>query len=529
MSCDRVQLAISARMDGEPVDHRADALDEHVAGCERCRVFVAGAERVRATVRIRTAEPVPDLVSSIVGRLEALPQVREPARRPARTWGSPRRHRAMPVAAALVAGAVIGSVLVGGPFRGQDRDAISANAVVQGVRSASPALESFEGTFSVVERGLAPEVAMRRLDVHMAFLAPLRFRLDVVDRTIYPTGTENSWTPSDLTYIQDATTTFRSGPTGCPAGLGEVACPPTRTTLTSGSTPTDLMVPVATFGSATGVRVLGTDRVDGAELVRLELTFARAQAMLPFLWLGDIAGSVGAGDLAGAWRPFFPGDRVEVQLDADGWVPRRITVFPASTERRRAWELRFGRPVEDPSVPILEVVSTEVATTPPDASLFKMPRATPPNTPPITPASPTAPAVAPNVAELAGQIGYRPATPTYTGGLRLTSSIAPLAGPASPRSLLVYADGLDYLRVGEHPGEGAGARRGLVGHLGTGLTRVVPMSNGGVAYHSEATGDHPSRLVILGDDTSLVLETNLPRLDLFAIASSIPVQGRPLP
>ncbi len=493
MSCDLVQLAISARMDGEAAERRsADYLDDHIATCERCRAFASEAERVRAAVRIRPAEPVPDLVSRIVGQLETLaPAV---ARGPARRW-----QRAMPVAAALVAGAVIGSVLVGGPFRVHDRDAISANAVVQGVRSASPALESFEGTFSVVERGLASEVPVRRLDVRIAFLAPQRFRLDVVDRTIYPP--QASFIPSDLTYIESATTTFRSGPTGCPAGLDDRACPPTSATVASGPTPTDLMVPVATLGSAEGVRVLGTGLVDDAQVVRLELTFARAQAMFPFLWLDDPAGPAGA-----TWRPFFAGDRVEVQLDAGAWVPRRITVYPADTERRRAWELRFGQPVEDPSVPILEVVATHVATEAPDATLFEIPGATP---------APT------SVAEVADLVGYRPATPTFTGDLELATSIAPPDAPRAPTSLLVYADGLDYLRVGER----LGSHTELVA---PGATRVV-LQGGGIAYYWAATTGHGRRIAILGDDTSLLLETNLPRLDLFAIADSMPVQGRPLP
>lgn len=497
MICDHVQLAISARMDGEPADRHAPGdLDEHVAGCARCREFASNAERVRAAVRIGPAEPVPDLVSRIVGELETL----TPPHSPSRGRAVPRWQRALPVAAALVAGAIIGSVLVGGPFRATDRDSISANAVVMGVRGASPALESFEGTFSVVERGFSPEVPERRLDVHMAFLAPQRFRLDVVDRTVYPAAT--SLTSSDLTYIQDAASTLRSGPTGCPAGLGAGVCPPTLTTLTAGSTPTDLMVPVATFASAQGVDVLGTQRIDGHEVVRLQLRFARARALFPFLWLDDLAGA-GTGS---SWRPFFPGDRVEVLLDAGLWVPRRITVYPAASERRRAWELRFGRPVEDPTVAILDVVATRVATGAPDASRFEIPGATP---------------AAMSVGELADLVGYRLATPTFTGDLELETSIAPPIDAGFPSSLLVYADGLDYLRVGERPGSHAEL-------IAPGATRVV-LAGGGIGYYREATASHGRRIAIVGDDTSLLLETNLPRLDLFEIASSIPVQGRPLP
>ena len=401
----------------------------------------------------------------------------------------------MPAAAALVAGVVIGSVLVGGPFRGPDLEPASANAVVRGVRGASTTLESFDGTFEVVERGLSPDVPIRRLEVHVAFLAPQRFRLDVVDRTTYPSA---SSTPTDITLIEDVATTYLSGPTGCPADPSVGGCPVTRTSVTSGSTPSDLMVPVATFGSTDRMRVLGTAHVDGHEVVRVELTFARAAPMFPFLRLGD------------AWRPFFPGDRVEVELDAASWLPRRMRVFPAATEQRRAWELRFGRAQEDPAMPILEVAATSVVAEAPDASRFEIPGPAPAEL---------------SVGDLAEELGFRPATPTVTADLELATSIVPRAEQRGPRSVLVYAAGLDYLRVSERP-----AWRGLgaFGHIGSHPMQVV-LPGGGIAYYAPPDEGQARRLAIRGDDTSLFLETNLPRHELFTIAGSIPVQGRSLP
>ena len=515
MICDRVQRAVSARMDGEPRDFRAPLdLEEHLAGCERCHAFAASAGRVRAAVRIGPAEPLPDLVSSIVGQLEheqsSMPPAPEHPRAPRRRHERAARWKgAMPVAAALVAGAIVGSVLVGGPFRGADRGAISANAVVLGVRAAAPALESFDGTFSVVERGFSTEVPERRLDVRMAFLAPQRFRLDVVDRTSYPASVAAS-ASSDLTYIQNGAVTFRSGPSGCPPGL-DGACPTTSTRLTSGATPTDLMVPVATLGSVRDLDVLGTDRIGGAQVVRVQLTFSRALAMFPFLWIDELAragAGTGAASSASTWRPFFAGDRVEVELDAEGWVPRRITVYPASSERRRAWELRFGLPVEAATTPILDVVATGVAAEPPDASLFEIP-------------SGHAPAL--TLPELAETIGRLPTTPTFTGELRLETSVAPAPAndQASLDSLLVYADGLDHLRVGER----AGPHAELVGRGAT----PIALPGGGVGYYSEATATRGRRITIVASDTTLLLESNLPAARLLEIAASIPVQGRPLP
>ena len=490
MRCGLAQLELSARMDGEHVGARtAAAIDDHVAGCVGCRSFATNAARVRASVRIRAAEPVPDLVERIMGELEVI----EPAAvgpTGARRARGGRSRRAVSVAAALVAGAVVGSVLVGGPFRGGDRPPTSATAVVRGVRAAAPGLDAFQGTYEVVERGFSPEVPLRRLDVHLAFLAPQRFRLDVIDRTSYPSGGS---VPTDLTYIQDLAATYRSGPTGCPPGLADDVCPSARTTVTSGAPLADLMMPVHTLGSADGVRVLGESATGDHELVTLELTFARAASLFPFLTPSE------------AWRPFFPGDRVELALDADSWLPRRIAVFPAATDERRAWELRFGRAPEDPSIAILEVEATSSSTAAPDASLFEIA------------GSPAAL----SVAELADRIGYRPATPAFTGDLELAAAIEPLPGPQLPRSMLVYTDGLDYLRLGERPG---GTAAGTFGSLGPRSVPIV-LPGGEVATFAPAAGPHGRRLAIRRGDTTLVLESNLPVAELAAIAASIPVAG----
>src|SRR4029078_8927346 len=46
-------------------------------------------------------------------------------------------------------------------------------------------------------------------------------------------------------------------------------------------------------------------------------------------------------------------------------------------------------------------------------------------------------------------LGYQPATPAEPGRLSLVSLLAP--GRAAPTSVLLYADGLDYLKIGEDP------------------------------------------------------------------------------
>ena len=478
-------------MDGEPAAAGPE-VEAHLATCLPCRSFAEAAVRTRAAVRIREADRVPDLVGVIMARLEALPPseraIPAPARpSPAHRVEAARRwRRSLPVAAALVAGAVLGSVLVGGPFRGRDREAVSAEAVVRGVRGASSAMRSFDATYEIVERGFARLLPVRRFDMRVAFLAPQRFRLDIDDTTAYPPG--SSTVPLDMTVVEDATAiaTTVSAPTGC--GPGTPGCPAVRTTVTTGRSSglADLIVPLTTLGSAGGVRILGTGTVDERAIVRVELPFARAAPMFPFLELGD-----------GGWRPFFQGDRVELLLDADTWMPRRMTVFPAASEARRAWEFRFGLPVEHPATPILDVRAVSAGGEP-DAGRFA-----------IDGSERLA------VGELADAIGFRPAIPADTGDLELATVAAP-RGPGGRRSLLVFADGLDYLRVSERDG----ATRGMFGCASRGAAVEVA---GGIASYAIADGVHGRCLAFAGDGTTVVLETNLPRPELLAIAASLPV------
>ena len=351
MNCERAQAALSARMDGErTADRFASVVDEHAVGCPSCRTFEAGAVRVRTAVRIRPAEPIPDLVGPIMARIAAEPRVRRRLRRPPAVAPRNRARRLTPVLAATIAGLMAGSVVVGGPWQGPSNRPIAAAAVVLDVQRAAPSLDAFAGTFDITERGLSPSVPVQHLRMDVAFRAPQRFRMDVHDLTTYPSP---SWTPTNLTFISDGASTYRSGPTGCPASLPAGGCPPTRTTITRASAysaqapaPADLILPLTTFASADGIGVLGTGRVAGRPAVEVQLTFARAQPLFPYLQLG------------GNWRPFFDQDRVDLWLDRTSWFPLRYSVYPSTDPARRAWELRFGMPIEASTASILDVQLT---------------------------------------------------------------------------------------------------------------------------------------------------------------------------
>ncbi|WP_307793376.1 zf-HC2 domain-containing protein [Amycolatopsis sp. MtRt-6] len=68
MRCEDCREALSARLDGEaePVSP-----DEHLATCAECREWFAGAERLRRTMLLRPAPPVPDLTAAILERTPA--------------------------------------------------------------------------------------------------------------------------------------------------------------------------------------------------------------------------------------------------------------------------------------------------------------------------------------------------------------------------------------------------------------------------------------------------------------------------
>jgi hypothetical protein len=450
---------------------------------------------------------VPDLTEQIMARVvgEASGVAVRPVRsRPPRHRRPIRWRRLAPSVAAALVGLLVGSVVVGGPWQRPSTRLTSAAAVAGAVRQAAPSIDAFDGTYAIRERGLSPEIPQRELRMTIAYLAPQRFRLDVVDDTTYPSA---AWTPTDLTYIEDMPATYRSGPTGCPGDLPAGVCPPTRTTITRTSPysaaaplPADLVAPITTFASTQGVRFLGEEDLDGHHTVRVELSFARAAPLFPFLRLG------------GTWRPFYEGDRVIAWFDTTGWYPVRYQVFPSADPARRDWETRFGLRHESPDEPVFEVDLVSVSSTPPDASIFTIPGL-------------QAPVVVPPDHAVA-RLGYAPTAPAAAGHLDLISIVTPPAGSGgAPSSVVLYSAGLEYLRIGEDPSwDGPGP----YGPLSAGARRVE-LLGGGVALY-EAAGDGIGRRVAIhAADTDVYLESNLPRDELIAIASSLPVRGEPIP
>ncbi len=493
MNHDRAQSALSERMDGERLKpSAARALEEHLETCSRCRAFESNAAHLRAAVRIRTAEEVPDLTARILAALPATPRsVWRPKRsRPPSAW----------IAAALVIGIIAGSLSVGGPFQRPTSTPVAVADIVRGVRAAADDLNSYHASFAISERGLSALVPERSLSMNVWFSAPGRFRLDVTDSTAYPS---DSWTPTDLSFVSDGAVAYTTGPSGCPAALAVELCPPTRAVTqertafsTEAPLPADLILPLDTLGSSRGITALGAGTVLSRPAIRVQMTFDRAQPLFPFLRLG------------GTWRPFFSEDRVVVWLDANSWFPLRYSVFPSADPARRDWELRFGITEEQPDRQIFGVTATSLQTqSPPAADVFAIPGGTGTG--------------AVSIPAIPSRVGFQPATPTATQGLELTSAVVPTSdAPGGPQVLLTYSSGLSYLKVGE--------RRGGRGEVAVGSERV-PIPGGGVAYYEPASDTRGRRVSIHTSTGDIVLESNLSREGLIDVAASIPVKGLPLP
>ena len=70
MTCDRVRLALSARLDGEDPDVAETVVAVHLAGCAACRSFADEAQTLHRNLRLRSADAVPDLTAPILASID---------------------------------------------------------------------------------------------------------------------------------------------------------------------------------------------------------------------------------------------------------------------------------------------------------------------------------------------------------------------------------------------------------------------------------------------------------------------------
>ncbi|BAN04011.1 zf-HC2 domain-containing protein [Ilumatobacter coccineus] len=86
LSCDDALELISAATDGETTDIEQQRLDAHLDGCADCVMLERRMRRLHRQVRLRPAEPVPNLVALVTDRVRPATLGRGGWLRPALAW-----------------------------------------------------------------------------------------------------------------------------------------------------------------------------------------------------------------------------------------------------------------------------------------------------------------------------------------------------------------------------------------------------------------------------------------------------------
>ncbi len=86
MKCDSIHELLSAAADGEATSTEQTLIDAHLEGCTDCRAYAGRIAGVDRMVRVRAAEPVPDLVDVVVSRSRPARLGRGGWLRPALAW-----------------------------------------------------------------------------------------------------------------------------------------------------------------------------------------------------------------------------------------------------------------------------------------------------------------------------------------------------------------------------------------------------------------------------------------------------------
>jgi hypothetical protein len=557
--------ALSAAADGELAAGRGEALDAHLAGCPGCTAFQSQLVELRRRLRFEPVGEVPDLAPRVLeavrsagtgsrsagagSRWEGVDDRRHPfrrwvtvplrgARHPQPGFGHGRRggfrdgrrtgRRLLPVAAAFVAGVVLGATFIG-LGRGGPGQVAMADLPAR-VVAAQRTLTSLAADVSLVERGWHPSVPERRFTGRLRYRAPEHLALELTDRTAYPSA---AWPRGDLDLVVTGDRWWTTGQRACPAEALPGCAPPTpRVRLVerrepfaeATPVPLDLVTPVRSFTPAGTGASLGARRVAGRAATGVAATAAQAAPLL--------AGLAPAG--AGNLRSLHPADRVELWLDEAALVPLALRVTAAPTGERRAWAASHGYR-DRPGQVVLELALSRVSLNRPlEADAFPFPPAGAeaedagfrdrdpgaggPGSPVDRGMAAAAPAWLP--------AGFRAYRAGMTGGAPgpAASGVGPASG-GRPRSgptvaVRTWTDGRAWLKVRATRNWPGGRLFGDLGEL------VRPAGLGaGVAYWSE----DGTRVAVHGQGLDLLVTGSVGEADLARVAASLPVAGRPVP
>lgn len=492
LRCEEARVELSARLDREVDAATSALLDEHLKGCSACRAHEAALRSVRNQLRVRLSdEAVPDLTAAVMSRIEERPRKARRGRGIVRGDLAWTRLRIAAVAAASVA--VLFGVSL--PFSDSPRDLAKAD-VIESVRNAASVLESYEASFSIFERGWNEEVGPREFHADVWFRAPEEIHISVDDVTAYPT---REWPTNDYELIGGGSRWWIEERTACPTGELP-ACPRpyaysgpierrgvVHRQPFDGSTPlpTDIVVPLQTLASSSGVDVAGPDSVLGRPAIRVRLDYRRAAPLVDALRVG------------GSWREFHPLDPVDIWLDRETWFPLRYEVRAGNAPDRSLWAVR--RDLADrPSSLLLRVVAQDFARSPAIAdAVFDAP-----------------------TNGLVRDGSFRRTGSSGTTLVEIPSGLRPYrAGVAGDHVIRSYSHGLTFVKVIVGPVRGA---------------QIAPEAEelrgpAGYMYYLPASASGSRAIDIIGPRRQVTIESNLSRSELLDVAATIDFRGRRAP
>ena len=505
MRCEAAQRELSVAI--HEASPPSGDVRRHAESCPRCSPYASELHRLHQVVRLEPAPDVPDLVPAIMsmvreerrsGPIAPLPA--DGSRREGRTGG----RRA--IAAALVAGIVIGFVLgAGGLFPSGPGLPALASEIPHRLVAAATSLRGYHATFEVTERNWSPSVPVRTFSSELWFRAPESFRFVVHDTTTYPSA---AWPRNDVELVTDGRTWRARGPNPCPAEELP-ACRPDSIDRTvmhrapfddESPTPTDVIVPMTVLAAQDRVRVLGPDVVGGRAAEAVSLDYENAAPLFAYL------------HLLGSWRPFYPQDRVVIDLDRSSWFPLRYEVFPARGGDRRLWAAQVGVTGDRPGRPVFTATVGSLSTNVPPVSTFRVPAGPVPFDEGFRDAGARH---VPNDMVLPASSGLHP---TRFGRFDTTS-----ARPYR-ESIAAFGNGLTWGTVTRVTGW---RQRHLFG-VGDFPERVT-IRGGSIGYFEPATSTEPRRVALHTARGEYVVATDLPRDRLLALASMLPVRGTEAP